>query len=74
MRLNRYALANLRERSGYSKSALARDVGMSVGALADLESGRRNASPSLARRLARALAVPLPAILACPEEYSGGSA
>lgn len=63
MHLNRYALTYLRERSGFSKSSLAREVGISVGTLADLESGRRNASPEMIRRLAVALKVPIPALI-----------
>jgi transcriptional regulator with XRE-family HTH domain len=64
VKLNPAALTCLRERSGYSKNALARDMGISVGTVADLESGRRNASPRMARRLATALRVPIAALLA----------
>jgi transcriptional regulator with XRE-family HTH domain len=70
VRVNRFALTELRERSGYSKSALARQVGISVGTLADLESGRRNASPELVRKLADGLKVPL-AALVCRRDDDG---
>ena len=66
-KLNRWTLTELRERSGYSKSAFAREVGISTGTLSDLESGRRNASPDVLKRLAETLKVPLPAILCDPE-------
>jgi transcriptional regulator with XRE-family HTH domain len=66
--LNRFALSELRERSGFSKSAFSREAGVSVGTVADLESGRRRASPAMLRRLATTLKVPLAAILGCPHE------
>ena len=66
MRLNRFALKELRERSGFTKAAFAREVGVSVGTLADLESGRRGASPEMAQRLAEALKVPLAALVTDP--------
>lgn len=68
VKLNRVALTEFRERSGFTKAALAREAGISTGALADLESGRRNASPAMIRRLAEALKVPLPALVADPDE------
>jgi transcriptional regulator with XRE-family HTH domain len=63
MKINRWALTELRERSGLSKSGLAREAGVSVGTVADLESGRRNASPEMLRRVAAVLRVPLAALL-----------
>jgi transcriptional regulator with XRE-family HTH domain len=72
VQVNRFALRALRERSGYSKSRLAHDAGVSVGTVADLESGRRNASPELARKLAGVLKVPLPAILEEPHRCGCG--
>ena len=65
MKINPCALTELRERSGYSKSALAREAGIGVGTVADLESGRRNASPEMVRRLAAVLRTPLAALLSC---------
>ena len=63
MQVNRHALTSLRERSGFTKSMLAREVGISVGTLHDIESGRRNASPEMIRRLAVALKIPTPALI-----------
>lgn len=74
MRINRYALTELRERSGLTKSALARLAGCGVPTIADIEAGRRSASPELVKRLARALKVPLPAILADPASSDGSEA
>ncbi len=66
MHINRLALREVRERSGYSKSRLAREAGVSVGTVADIESGRRRPSPNMVVRLAHALKVPLASLLACP--------
>jgi transcriptional regulator with XRE-family HTH domain len=63
VQVNRHALTSLRERSGFTKSSLAREAGISVGTLHDIESGRRNASPEMIRRLAVALKVPTPALV-----------
>lgn len=68
MRINPFALTEIRKRSGLSGSALARQVDISPGHMHDLESGRRQPSPDLIQRLARALKVPLPAILADPND------
>lgn len=62
MAVNRYALKAIRQKDGYSLKALAERVGCSLGTLHDIESGRRNASPSLTRQLAEALNVPISAI------------
>jgi DNA-binding XRE family transcriptional regulator len=69
--VNRYALTELRERSGYSKTSLARDAGVSLGHLTDIESGRRNPSPEVLTRLAAALKVPVLALLAHPTDGAG---
>jgi transcriptional regulator with XRE-family HTH domain len=61
--LDPVALSAIRERRGLTKSGLAREAGISGGSLRDLESGRRNASPTMLIRLAQALAVPIPALL-----------
>ena len=52
------ALCVLREKDGHSKSSLARLVGMSLGYLSDLESGRRKGNPEIIGKLAQALNVP----------------
>ncbi len=63
MDLNPHALRVIRERSGLSVSALARRAGVSQPHLSNIESGRRHASPAVARRLADALEVPLLALV-----------
>lgn len=55
MRLNRHALATIRERSGLSKSQLASKAGVATGTISDLESGRRDASPEMCKTLADVL-------------------
>ena len=67
MHLNRHALRAIRERSGLSLSGLARLAGVSQPHLSNLEHGHRQASPATVRRLARALKVPVPAILVDPD-------
>lgn len=68
MKVNRHALKEIRERSGLSVPALARDVGCSHGTLYDIENGKRGASAELTVRIARALKCPLVALLADPDE------
>lgn len=67
MRLNKAALKALRERSGMTVTALAEAAGVKQAHLSNIEAGRRNASPDVVVALARALKVPLPAILADPD-------
>jgi transcriptional regulator with XRE-family HTH domain len=52
------ALTVLREKDGRSKTSLAAAAGMSLGYLADLESGRRKGNPGVIASLASALNVP----------------
>ncbi|MGH3443268.1 MAG: helix-turn-helix domain-containing protein [Nitriliruptorales bacterium] len=66
--MHRFALRRIRERSGMSASELARRAHISHGTLLDIESGRRNGSPSMLRRIAAALKVELVDILADPED------
>jgi len=70
MELNRHALRVIRQRSGLSVSALAAVAGISQPHLSNIETGRRRASPEVALRLARALKVPLLALLSDPTETS----
>ena len=63
MPINPHALRAIRERSGLSVSALASLAGASQPHLSNVESGRRQASPDLIQRLARALKVPVVALL-----------
>jgi transcriptional regulator with XRE-family HTH domain len=72
VKIHRHALREIRERSGLSVPALAREVGCSHGALYDIENGNRGASPEMTVRLAKALKCPLVALLADPE--SGAAA
>lgn len=74
MKINRHALTIIRERSGLSKPALAREVGCRHSTIYEIESGNRGASPEMAQRLARALKVPLVALLADPDEDERGAA
>lgn len=67
MRINRFALSELRERSGLTKSQFARALDCGPPHITDIEAGRRHPSPDLARRMADVLKVPLVAILANPE-------
>lgn len=67
VRINRFALSELRERSGLSKSEFARALQVSPPHVTDIEAGRRHPSPSLTRRMAEVLKVPLAAILSNPE-------
>lgn len=67
MKIQRHALREIRERSGLTVPALAREVGCSHATLYDIENGNRGASPDMAVRLAKALKCPLVALLADPE-------
>lgn len=70
MRINRFALTEIRIRSGLSKSQLASRAGKATSTISDLESGRRDASPDLLQALAGALVCPVVALMAQPEEVS----
>lgn len=74
MHLNPYALRVIRERSGLSLSELARRADISQPHLSNLERGRRRASPATVRALAAALKVPVPALLADPDDGAAPSA
>jgi transcriptional regulator with XRE-family HTH domain len=52
------ALVVLREKDRSSKTHLAKRAGISLGYLADLESGRRKGNPEVIGKLADALNVP----------------
>ncbi len=68
MILNRAALAAIRERTGYSQAQLAARAGVDRTLVFRLERGDRNASPTVIRKLADALDVPLHALLGTVEE------
>lgn len=63
MNLNRAALTEIRERTGYSQAQLATRAGVDRTLVFRLEKGTRNASPTVIRKLADALDVPLYALL-----------
>lgn len=67
--MNHEALRAIRERSGLSITALATEAATKQSHLSNIESGRRNASDELIVALAKALKVPIPAIICAPEEY-----
>lgn len=73
MRCNPSALRTIRERSGLSISALAREAGISQPHLTNIEKGDRQASPDVLVKLATALKVELTAILADPEPSKAAS-
>lgn len=59
MQINGEVLRIIRERSGYSGAKLAEECELSPQHLSDIELGKRNASPAVAKRLAKVLDVPL---------------
>ena len=71
MKVNGHALRAIRERSGLSVSALARQAGTSQPHLSNIEGGRRSASPALVHKLAEVLKVPVLALLANPDDAEG---
>ena len=73
MKVNGHALRAIRERSGLSVSALARQAGTSQPHLSNIEGGRRSASPALVRKLAEVLKVPVLALLSNPDDAEGSS-
>lgn len=70
MVVNGEAVRVIRERSGFTGTALAEQVGINRAYLSHIEAGRKQPSPDVAKRLAEALKVRLVAILADPSEAS----
>lgn len=65
VRVNHEALRALVERSGYTATSLAAEVGLKNHShLSNLMAGRRRASWELLRQIAHALRVPVAALLA----------
>lgn len=63
MEIEPSSLTAIRERSGWTKSKLAVEAGLSLQYLCDLEVGRRKGcNPAIAKALAQALDVPVTAI------------
>jgi transcriptional regulator with XRE-family HTH domain len=63
VQMNPATLTALRILAGMSQAELSRRSGVSQGHISDLESGARNASPKTIKKLAEALAVPMPALM-----------
>ena len=59
---NGAAIRAIREALGKRQGAMAAEVGITAGALANIEASRRQPSPATTRRIATVLAVPLAAI------------
>lgn len=68
MQMNPATLAALRVLAGLSQAELARRSGVSQGHISELERGDKNASPKTIKKLAEALAVPMPALMTVPTE------
>lgn len=68
MQIHTAALRAIRERSGYTVTALAAEAGIKQAHLSNIEAGRRKASPEVIKALAAALKVELPAILESPRQ------
>lgn len=68
MNLNRAALVTIRERSGLSRTDLANEAGVDLSLVCRIESGKRNATPAVIRKLADALNCPLMALIGPPTE------
>jgi transcriptional regulator with XRE-family HTH domain len=66
------ALRAIREAIGISQSQLAGDVGISASYLTNLEAGRKQPSPELARRLADRLTVDVTAFSYLPRPWPPG--
>jgi len=54
-----HELRVLREKDGHTLTSLAREAGMSLGYLSDLENGKREPNPRITKKLAVALNVPV---------------
>jgi transcriptional regulator with XRE-family HTH domain len=69
-------VAAIRVLAGFSQAALARECGISVQYMSDIERGRRRGSPAVAKRIAQALGVPVRSILITPDddEHEQGAA
>lgn len=66
MRLNPSSLAVIRILAGHSQASLARTANISQGTVSGLEAGTNNASPSMLRKLADTLGVPVAALITDP--------
>ncbi len=62
IKTNRQALIELRIREGLSQRQLAKRIGCSGVTICQIESGERNPSPRMAKRIAEALGVTFSAV------------
>lgn len=60
------AIKHHRQMAGWNSTPFAKKVGITVGYLSRLESGDRNASPAVLQRIAKALKVPMTALVKKP--------
>lgn len=72
MQVNPSALTEIRERSGYKKSAFASLVGISPSYLTEMEKGDKPGSAEVIKRMADALRCPMAALI-CISESSKAS-
>lgn len=68
MTINRHALRVIRERTGLSYRQLAEVCGLAHSTIADIETGRRGATPSTIKALADGLAVPITSLIGASDE------
>lgn len=61
--MNPAALTAIREMAGMSQAELARRSGLSQGHISELERAEKRARPATIKKLALALAVPVPALV-----------
>lgn len=73
-RLNRYALAEIRESRELTKTEAAQGLGVSLQLYCDLESGHRDATPAMLGKLADLLKCRKLALMARPDELDTESA
>lgn len=68
MQMNPATLMAIRVLAGYSQAELARRSGVSQGHISQLEAGIKKATPRTIKKLAAALAVPMPALMGATDE------
>lgn len=76
IKTNREALKEFRVREGLSQRQLAKKIGCSGVTLCQIESGERNPSPKMAKRIGEALGVTFAAVfsVASEENFFDGDA
>lgn len=71
---NGAAIRSLREKDGYSQNGLAEAAGLTQANLSLIESERRNARVATLNKIARALRVPVAAIMREIDDVNGSAA